>query len=889
MIPPEHLQRIKRIASSMSLTEGQVAHLLRMLEEEATGSDGEVYSDTVMNEKPRSGGAYTTLSMDDTTIPPPPRRVRGGFGYGFALPPHLEDGGLLTVGGMGEIRRVYDKNLRRHLILKVLRMDLKRETASIARFVNEAQVTAQLEHPGIVPVHELGKLRDGRPFFTMREIRGRTLEEVLSEVHAASTLQYWGTASSGWTFRKLILAFRQVCEAVSYAHSRGVVHRDLKPANILVGEYGVVQVVDWGLAKVLGQKDVVRSPGGLVQTDRSESGSHTTQVGVVAGTVAYMPPEQAKGQMDTLDATADVYSLGAILYEILCGCPPYDGRDWDSVWNKVITGPPPEILRVRQRSAPPIPEELALLCEKAMERNTADRFSDARVLVNRLVAWMDGEERRDRALEVIEQAQALLPRVTQLQSDASRLSKTAEARLGQIPKWASIDEKKPAWELQDRARALEEEAGLEEARFLQMAQGALTHDPDLIEARQMLAEYYRQKHQNAEEVGDRVGAAHFEALLSAQKDPGQMEYLLGEGRLSLTTNPPGARVMLYGFKPHDRRLEVVFLRALGATPIVEHRLQAGSYLLRIDAEGCDRVYYPVQIQRNEHWDGIAPGDKEPTQINLPREGDLFAEDVYVPAGWFQAGGDPNLSVPAPRQRIWVDGFVMRRHPVTNAEYLQFLNALVKSEQFELAEKYQPREWTGQKNQEGMPIYSRRSDGRFVLGKDKDGQLWLPDWPVVLVSHHAATAYAEWFAKKTQKPWRLPREYEWEKAARGVDGRLFPWGSFFDPTWANTRESGAEFMLKEVGKQDQDVSPYGVWSMAGNVMQWTSEPFVSQTPQDLNGQRLEPLESSNSERVVVRGGAWSVFHGASRSCFRMEQPVSQSTPMLGFRLLYSFQL
>ena len=229
------------------------------------------------------------------------------------------------------------------------------------------------------------------------------------------------------------------------------------------------------------------------------------------------------------------------------------------------------------------------------------------------------------------------------------------------------------------------------------------------------------------------------------------------------------------------------MRTLGTTPIVDHRLPAGSYLLRIDSDGYQKVQYPVHIRRNQHWNGIAPGDAEATPVEIPLNGSLSVEDVYIPAGWFLAGGDPGI-VKRPAQRIWLDSFVMRRHPVTNGEYIEFLNDLVRRESFEVAESLQPREWTGQKDQQGMPVYSRSKDGRFRLGKDKDGHLWRTDWPVVLIPLDAARAYAEWYGNKTGCPWRLPREYEWEKAARGVDCRFFPWGSFFDPTWANTRDS-----------------------------------------------------------------------------------------------------
>ncbi len=347
-----------------------------------------------------------------------------------------EDLGLLGEGGMGEVRRVRDRDLNRVMAMKVIRGDLMERPAALARFVEEAQCSAQLQHPGIVPVHELGRMPDGRVYFTMREVRGRTLGDVIAEVHVASA-EVWRPGRSGWTFRRLVDVFVKVCEAVAYAHARGVVHRDLKPANVMVGEHGEVLVVDWGLAKVRGQRDRAAEAGDLdvVVTDRSSSGGTATKMGAVAGTPAYMPPEQARGEIDRIDARSDVYALGAMLYEILAGRAPYEGASAQAVLRMVLAGPPeppgravgpaadtwsygPESLEQPAPVGPALPAELVVACLKAMSREPGERHRDASEFAVEVASWLDGARRREQAIEVVELATALGPEAEALRARA---------------------------------------------------------------------------------------------------------------------------------------------------------------------------------------------------------------------------------------------------------------------------------------------------------------------------------------------------------------------------------------------------------------------------------------------------------------------------------------
>ena len=248
---------------------------------------------------------------------------------------------------MGAILRGRDTDLGRDLAVKVLLNEHRDKPAVIQRFIEEAQIGGQLQHPGIVPVYELGRFGDQRPFFTMKLVKGKTLAALISE----RTTPLYDRA-------RFLGIFEQVCQTMAYAHSRGVIHRDLKPANIMVGAFGEVQVMDWGLAKVLTEGESTdeqttrpeQQNTSIIQTIRSLGSDlpaslatgtvgSQTQMGSVLGTPAYMPPEQALGEIDRLDERSDVFGLGAILCEVfLTGKPPYAGTDGTAVFRQASRG-----------------------------------------------------------------------------------------------------------------------------------------------------------------------------------------------------------------------------------------------------------------------------------------------------------------------------------------------------------------------------------------------------------------------------------------------------------------------------------------------------------------------------------------------------------------------
>ncbi|MFI5402451.1 MAG: WD40 repeat domain-containing serine/threonine protein kinase, partial [Planctomycetota bacterium] len=303
-------------------------------------------------------------------------------------------------GGMGVILKVWDRNLRRTLAMKAAFAGVPDETdpvslAQVTRFLEEAQITGQLDHPGVVPVHELGVDEEGRIFFTMRLIRGSTLDEVIKLARRNE---------EGWSQARALGVMVRVCEAMAYAHSKGVIHRDIKPANIMVGKFGEVYVMDWGLAKVIGRPDALgprlnQSIALLrtqVRTDRAEDISRTpnspflTLEGTIVGTPPYMPPEQAEGRIDALDPRSDVYSAGALLYTLLTGRMPYvepnERAGAADVIGRLLAGPPTPIYSI-DRTAP---AELVAICEKAMARKREDRYTDMVGMAEDLRAYVEG-------------------------------------------------------------------------------------------------------------------------------------------------------------------------------------------------------------------------------------------------------------------------------------------------------------------------------------------------------------------------------------------------------------------------------------------------------------------------------------------------------------------
>jgi serine/threonine-protein kinase len=358
------------------------------------------------------------------------------------MPERAGSGGRLTLlgeiarGGMGAILKGRDNDIGRDLVVKVLLEQHRERSDLVERFVEEAQIAGQLQHPGVVPVYELGQFADRRPFFTIKLVKGRTLADLLAERSATPSLLPLGEGArradegrpSLSDLPRVVSIFHQVCQTVAYAHARGVIHRDLKPSNVMVGNFGEVQVMDWGLAKVLtrggatddeaaGMVDVHET---VIATARSTLELDQSQAGSVLGTPAYMAPEQALGELDTVDERSDVFSLGSILCEILTGQAAFTGRSKGEIMRKAGRCDVADAFaRLDACGAHP---ELIALGRSCLAPEREDRPRDSGAIAARLTAHLAGVQERLRAAELAhaaESARAL---------EAERTTALAEAR-----------------------------------------------------------------------------------------------------------------------------------------------------------------------------------------------------------------------------------------------------------------------------------------------------------------------------------------------------------------------------------------------------------------------------------------------------------------------------
>ncbi len=853
-------------------------------------------------------GVGLELAQDDLSAEAP-AEVRGA-----ASDPSNRMGDYVLVrqvgtGGYGTVFRAWQKTLNR--IVAIKRLHQVEDRAAQERFLREARLAAKLQHPNIVPVYEIGE-REGKPYLAMEFVEGGPLHE------------------KRLPLRRAVELMKSVAEAIHYAHEMGIVHRDLKPHNIMLAQDGRARVMDFGLAR---------------QTQR---GSTLTAPDTILGTPAYMPPEQAFG--NPVDRRGDVYSLGATLYQLVTGHPPFEGDSPLEILRQVTSEEIASPRKLNRR----IPKDVETIILKSMERDLERRYATAQEMAEDLGrhlegrpiravpagwatrawklaqrhrtltavscllvlgglaaggAWRVREHRRQShlrdlltsaaraesteeygkahdlygevlvhdpdhvgaaakhvemkeraakqarqksgasflkaALEFESEYRSVLAEIQWLENKCLEVEKTLETLVPKVALWEAEQRLQRA-----KVRAADLYATLH--RTLMVAVGA---DPENLEARKILSRLFAEEFQRSLQEGDMARAELSRRQALCFDDTGALEHRLApEGFVVLETNPPGATVFLHRYEEGtDRRLipRPAEPPILGQTPI-RSRIPNGRYLLVLRKEGFRDVLYPVFVQY---------GTELRERVDLYREEEIGADFAYVPGGPFVSGGDREAFLYSPRAIERVEGFFLGRHEVTFAEYAEFLGHLVaigKAEEF----------------QRHLPTSDR--PGQYLLGLDPETKriLFVSEdqkrWPVVRVAATSAEAYCRWRTQEHPKTvYRLPTSIEWEKAARGADGRAFPWGNRFDWTFAKGgRSRPGTAALEAVGAFPPDVSPYGVFDMSGGAREWCEDSY-----DQLGGMRQ------------VRGGAFSLlaephFRCASRWGYPEGMPMNE----MGFRVV-----
>lgn len=838
----------------------------------------ETYKEKSLGEKeyvPDTGINVTELiSPEDNTseVFDTPRKTLDELGIDVSSSsPDFSNMGEIGRGGSGIVMRATDAALGRLVAVKLLRPEYRFSREHIERLVREARATAQLEHPNVVPMHSLGVDRKHGAYFTMKKLQGDTLRNILLQLKngdAEYVLDY------PWT--KILSIYVKICQGVAYAHSKGVIHRDLKPENILVGRYGEVTVIDWGLVrKMTPVKSSVKlsseydyalemgDPTGDEICFADDAFTQSTMDHFIQGTPRYMAPEQAVGLNSKLDHRCDIYSLGVLLYEILTFKNPFEHiKDESEIMNAVVSADylrPRHSKELRKRISP----EMEAICLKAMSLDKEQRYQTIAELIHDIyneqgersvsaykTPWYSSLHKMIKrnplkSAVIISSIVAIFASVFSILLldffvykknikqiyEMRELSRSSMQELGKLLDDRDILLQNPAladsisdYEAETNQRIEEKENELinnyDQTYLLLSGLSPISKKRSRVNKmrQEIIVERleFAQKYQRLNEVKrwlnilqperDKIFAGTNERLKAVFLDCSA--YVDGICELHIVSQPFGAEIELFSINHNneDNSL-VVASEAIKSAPLSrltgEYQLSKGNYLLKLYLPDRPAVLYHLFLTGNEELELL---------IKLPRN--IPENTVYIPAGSCLTG-NRTTHLTAMR-KVELPGFFVLDRELSFAEYLEFWQSLEDNVE---KSRFLPRVWVSPDARQSVPAWSE--DAVLIEGLSLD-------CPVVGISAEAAMAYCRWLSEKLSMTVRLPSADEWEKAARGADGRLYPWGNYFDSSKAFTRENlqaSQNFGKWAAPKQfAQDCSIYGVYDMAGNVREWTGTVF-----------------------------------------------------------------
>ncbi len=906
---------------------------------------------------------------------------------------------LIGQGGMGQVYRAIDHRLNRKIAIKFIKTEFSENTQRQLLFFREAQATAQLSHPYIVPIYDVGYWPGRGIYLVMKEIKGQSLTHLIRDFHRLS--DGWYNSGEAVKFLKaqnwldFCVILRQVAQAIGFAHKHGMLHRDLKPDNIMIGADGEVWILDWGVAKIFSipeeatpvslypvqyqqalksndiaadvsaqfsydehqksqhipkQESVVKaseqptilpmfnaeletifeedhleedhlseesnlnepipmnftpvishsivpkildSAQSRASVEESKTSSLTAQqfveqftfTGRISGTPAYMSPEQAKAL--PLDSRSDSYSLGAILFEILSNQPPFIGKSTIDVLKQVISTEIPPLDHIQRDGISPLlysaPMALKELCFKALSKDLIQRPKDGTDFAEALKLIERGADQYKQAQQCYKLGLKISSELKELQAKNLHLKQKIEQT-----RYLQTSEVGQYWSLQRKTEQRIQMAQMQEMQeyeraillcpdyypaLLALCEKLLKsyqleflmdlRSPELSEIRTKLQELYPMLPQSQE-------LKHKIKLLLAQKHFFPIEIL-----------------------DKDAIIEVIFEGdsyqkiKLTQDQLQKHSFPKGVYQLK--------VTHPSKQEFYIHFDLHSPfsieNNNQTLQFKIPKKNIFQSKGnikipacSYIPAGHFRYGSKECIANELNPVKLHLQDFWITTKCIKFDEYLSFLNDLIHFKNLEERDKYIPKSNIGDTTQIPAFIYIPEEDRYEINTEYRDHFCAITNLPISeavinFVSWENAQCYALWLTERTGRVWRLPTEWEWEKAVRGVDGRLFPWGDHCNKETADCKKA----------------SPYGLLECSGLVGNWCLNERKRAYPlanQDEQKKEIETWRSSVKNEMQqryetespVRGGGF--FNtGLSRSItYRFSASAHMTFADIGIRLL-----